>query len=78
MGFRQRRNLLEALRLIVSGFGFWGLLIAGRFKQPAISRPPKPIGGDDQSPRFNKDSSVEESISGQNNSGVWSSGYFFG
>ena len=34
-------------------------------KKPVISRPPKPHGGDDQSEHTLKDSSVDESISGQ-------------
>lgn len=61
MGFRQRRKLRLPLRLIASGIVLRGLLIADRFNQPAISRSPEPIGGDDQSPHTLKDSSFDES-----------------
>jgi hypothetical protein len=36
--------------------------------QPAIGRHPEPTGGDDQSPHTSKDSSLDESASGQPNS----------
>ena len=65
MSFANGRNFGAPLRLIGSGMVTGGLLIADRESLPAISWPHESIGGDDQSPHTSKDSSVDESISGQ-------------
>jgi hypothetical protein len=58
-GFRQRRNLSDALRLIGSGFckGTADRSPKRTGDQPALN----PNYGDDQSPCTNKDSSIDES-----------------
>ena len=77
MSFANGRNFRRPLRLIVFKVGF-GESADRRMSDilPAISRPPKPIGGDDQSKRhfqgFTLLASRVNPISGQNVRGVGS------